>query len=155
MLDYLKITPSKSDIKYAQSLLPALKTEKYKKEINKDCIARCDARFLGQSNRVCCVRSKNLKLIYEYANNKYSYTEISGLDEKEIKILKSDIKKIKLKEKLKNHLLSTDKFALDIFNKRATKKINNLFKRFTNKNTLSCCCRCITGCWSKEIKDLT
>ena len=137
LLDYLKIEPPKSDIKYAQSLLPSLKTEKNKKEINKDFLARCDARFLGQSNRVCCVRSKNLKLIYEYEKNKYSYTQISGLDEKEIKIPKSDIEKIELKEKLKNYLISTDKFALDIFNKRATKKINNLSKRFIKKNTLS------------------
>ena len=129
ILDYLNIQLPNSNIQYANSLIPYFNQEK--SEDFPEKFARCDARFLGQSNRVCCIRSKNHKLIYDYDNDQYSYNLIDGLKEKEI--LNNQIKDFDINEIFKNHknfLSETDSLAIKMFHYKFRKKIKKILEKF-------------------------
>ena len=101
ILDYLKIDMPKTNLQYSESLLNFLEKENSSIKIKEkaDIPARSDARFLGQSKRVCCVRNKNIKIIYSYDEQKYYFNFIDGLIEKEINLSSQDIS---IKEKFKS-----------------------------------------------------
>ena len=82
ILEYLNLKLPSSNIKYARSFLSII--QKGKKNNFIEPYARCDARFLGQSKRVCCIRNKNYKLIYSYEENRFQFHKIKGLDENEL-----------------------------------------------------------------------
>ena len=131
ILEYLKLKLPSSNIKYSKSFLSIIKngednnfTENY---------ARCDARFLGQSKRVCCIRNKNYKMIYSYEENKFTYNKIRGLDEKEIE--DPNIKK--LFNGHINFLKETDYLALEMFKKKYLKKIKKIFTQFSNQKIIN------------------
>ena len=129
LIDYLGLKIPNSNLTYSESLLPFLKS---KPKNSKSFIARSDARFLGQTNRICCIRSKKYKLIYDYEKNKYLYNFINGLVEEERN--ESTLSK---KEKngfqiLKDYLIETDSLALSLFKKKYStkfKKMLNIFKK--------------------------
>ena len=129
ILDYLNIRLPKSNIKYAKSLIPYINQEKVKDF--PEHLARCDARFLGQSNRVCCIRSKEYKLIYDYDNDHYSYNLIDGLKETELinkKIKDYDIQNIFRKHK--DFLIKTDSLAIEMFQYKFRSKIKKILDKF-------------------------
>ncbi len=135
ILDYLNIEIPKTSLNYSSSLLDYLEENdglhKTKKSI--DILARSDARFLGQSKRVCCVRNKDTKIIYSYDDKKISYNIIEGLNEKEIKI-NSQNQSIKEKFKLlKNYLKETDYLPYQTFKKNFAKRISFLIKEGSKK----------------------
>ena len=89
-----------------------------------DIPARSDARFLGQSKRVCCVRNKNIKIIYSYDDQKFSYNYINGLKEQEINLSSQDES---LKEKfksLKNYLKKQTICLTKLLEKTFQKKLH-------------------------------
>ena len=135
LLDYFGIKLPNSNIKYASSLIPLIKKEKDNFDI--EHYARCDARFLGQSKRVCCIRNKNYKLIYEYEEDKFKYNKIDGLKEKEIKIDDKDLNLENLFEGHINFLKQTDKLALEMFKKKYAKKLSKLFKKFSKNKIIN------------------
>ena len=121
----MQIDIPKTNLEYSESLLNFLEKDNDSSKLKKksDIPARSDARFLGQSKRVCCVRNKNIKIIYSYDENKFSYNYISGLKEKEIN-LSSQNKSIKEKFKyLKIFLKKTDYLPYESFRKKFYKKI--------------------------------
>ena len=63
----------KTNLEYSESLLNYLEKDNDSTNVKKraDIPARSDARFLGQSKRVCCVRNKNIKIIYSYDDKKF------------------------------------------------------------------------------------
>ena len=77
ILEYLNLKLPSSNIKYARSFLSII--QKGKKNNFIEPYARCDARFLGQSKRVCCIRNKNYKLIYSYEENRFQFTGFISL----------------------------------------------------------------------------
>jgi len=130
ILDYLNIDMPKIDLKYSASLLNFLEKENDSIKITtkSDIPARSDARFLGQSKRVCCVRNKNVKIIYSYDEQKFFYNYIDGLKETQIN-LNSQEESIKNKFKsLRNYLKKTDYLPYKTFRKNFSKKISFLLK---------------------------
>ena len=117
ILDYLNIDIPKTNLEYSESLLNYLEKDNNSKQVKKrsDIPARSDARFLGQSKRVCCVRNKNIKIIYSYDENKFSYNYYQWFKRKEIKLRKNKKiykRKFKIFKKLfkKNRLSSLRNF---------------------------------------------
>ena len=131
ILDYLNLNLPNSNIKYAKSFLSIIKKGENNNFI--ESFARCDARFLGQSKRVCCIRNKNYKMIYSYEENKFTYNKIRGLDEKEIE--EPNIKK--LFNGHINFLKETDYLALEMFKKKYLKKIKKIFTQFSNQKIIN------------------
>ena len=123
IIDYLNLNLPNSNIKYASSILPLLKNEE--SEINIEKYARCDARFLGQSQRVCCIRDKKYKMIYSYEDDKFKFNEIDGLDEREI--INPNLKNFTGHKKF---LKETDNLALEMFKVKYLKLLEKLLKRF-------------------------
>ena len=117
ILEYLNLKLPNSNIKYAKSFLSIIQNGENNNFI--EPYARCDARFLGQSKRVCCIRNKKYKMIYSYEENKFQYNKIKGLDENEIK--DKNIKKFFMVTKI--FLRETDDLALEMFKKKYLKKI--------------------------------
>ena len=72
ILDYLQI-PLPSNYIYEKSLIPFFKSDEGK---DSNALARCDARFLGQTNRLACVRSNNYKLVRNYDEGKDEFFKI-------------------------------------------------------------------------------
>ena len=135
LLDYLNIKLPNTNINYASSLIPIIKKENEIFII--EPYARCDARFLGQSDRVCCIRNKHYKLIYNYEEKKFQYNKIEGLKEKEIK--KID-KNFNLEKIFKGHfkfLNETDNLALEMFKKKYTKKLIKEFKKIPKNKVIN------------------
>ena len=132
LLDYLNINLPNSQLNYSDSLLPYLNQSK----ISYNKLARCDARFLGQSNRICCVRSKDYKLIYNYDEKKYIYYYINGLDEKQIDISKINKDLTKNFKNHKEYLINTDLMALEIFIQKYKKKIKEYLKTYGIKKII-------------------
>ena len=133
ILDYLNINIPNSGIKYAKSLMPIIRGE----EIDIERFARCDARFLGQSNRVTCIRSKNYKLIYSYDENKFSYNQINGLHEKELENISKEENLKNLFIEHKKFLKHTDFLALEMFKLKYLKKLNKIIRKFPKDKTIS------------------
>ena len=133
ILDYLNIELPKSNIKYSSSLIPLIENEKAIDHI--ESYARSDARFLGQSNRVCCIRNKKYKLIYSYDKDKFKYHKINNLEETEIKEFDKH-----LEELFKGHILflkETDNLALEIFKVKYEKKLLKVVQRFPKNKIIN------------------
>ena len=127
ILDYLNLNLPNSNIQYSSSLLPLIKNKQ--SYINTEIYARCDARFLGQSKRVCCIRNKQYKMIYSYEDDKFQFNKIDGLEEKEIKVINH-------KENFSGHkkfLKETDNLALEMFKAKYLKILEKTLKRFPNQ----------------------
>ena len=135
ILDYLDINLPNSNIKYANSIIPLIKNERTNFDI--EPYARCDARFLGQSQRVCCIRNKNHKLIYNYEKDKFKFNIIDNLKEKEIKLNDKDLNLEQLFKGHINFLKETDKLALDMFKKKYFIKLSKLFKKFNRNRVIN------------------
>ena len=119
-----------SNIKYARSFLSII--QKGKKNNFIEPYARCDARFLGQSKRVCCIRNKNYKLIYSYEENRFRFNKITGLDENELD--DKNIKKIFYGHQ--NFLRETDALALEMFKKKYLRKIKKVLIQFSKQKEI-------------------
>lgn len=136
ILDYLNIKLPNSNIEYANSLIPLIKN-KYDKTFAEQ-YARCDARFLGQSQRVCCIRNNKYKMIYSYEKKLFKYNKIEGLEENEIN---SSAKEYKEFQKIfaghENYLKKTDDLAIKIFKKKYLKILDHIFKRFPKNKCIN------------------
>ena len=130
ILEYLNLKLPSSNIKYARSFLSII--QKGKKNYSIEPYARCDARFLGQSNRVCCIRNKNYKLIYSYEENKFQFNKIKGLDENELR--DKNIKKFFYGHQ--NFLRETDALALEMFKNKYLRKIKKIFIQFSKQKEI-------------------
>ena len=131
ILEYLNLKLPNSNVKYAKSFLSIIKNGENNHFI--ESFARCDARFLGQSKRVCCIRNKKYKMIYSYEENKFHYNKIKGLDENEIK-------EPNIKKNFNGHmnfLKETDDLALEMFKKKYLKKINKILMQFPNQKIIN------------------
>ncbi len=131
ILEYLNLNLPSSNIKYAKSFLSIIQNGENNHVI--ESFARCDARFLGQSKRVCCIRKQKYKMIYSYEENKFLYKKIKGLDEYEIK--DSNIKKI-FNGHI-NFLKETDDLALEMFKKKYLKKLKKIFIQFSKQKIIN------------------
>ena len=131
ILEYLNLKLPYSNIKYAKSFLSIIQNGENNNFIER--YARCDARFLGQSKRVCCIRNKKYKMIYNYDENKFQYNKIKALDENEIK----DVNIKKIFNGHQTFLKETDDLALEMFRKKYLKKINKIFTQFSRQKIIS------------------
>ncbi len=131
ILDYLNLKLPISKIKYAKSFLPIIQNGEDNNFVEN--YARCDARFLGQTKRVCCIRNKNYKMIYKYEENKFQYTKIKGLEENELK----DENTNNIFKEHQIFLKETDDLALEMFRKNYQKKIKKILTQFSNKKIIN------------------
>ena len=131
ILEYLNLKIPSSNIKYANSFLSIIQNGENNNFF--ETYARCDARFLGQSKRVCCIRNKKYKMIYSYDENKFRYNKINNLDEYEIK--DKNIKNI-----FNGHqkfLKKTDNLALEMFRRKYLKKIKKILIKFSKQKKIN------------------
>tara|TARA_Y100001968_G_scaffold315855_1_gene342954 strand:- start:7395 stop:8957 length:1563 start_codon:yes stop_codon:yes gene_type:complete len=126
ILDYLNIKSPKASTNYHESLLDYLKLLPNQDSAHQLQFARCDARFLGQSDRVCSIRGDNHKLVYMYENKKFSYYLINGLEEKEIS-LDNQEESVKIKfNKLKSYFDSTEKIPTELLKEKISQRIDKI-----------------------------
>ena len=130
ILDYLNLNLPSSNIKYSKSFLSIIKNGENNNFIEN--YARCDARFLGQSKRVCCIRNKKYKMIYSYDENKFQYNKIKGLEESEI--YERNI--TKFFNGHKTFLKKTDDLALEMFRKKYLNKIKKILIKFSKQKII-------------------
>ena len=131
ILEYLNLPLPNSNFKYAKSFLKIIKNGENNNLVER--FARCDARFLGQSKRVCCIRNKKYKMIYSYEENKFKYNKINELDEYEIK--DKNIKKIFNDHQI--FLKNTDDLALEMFRKKYLEKTKIILSNFSANKTIN------------------
>ncbi len=131
LLEYLNIELPNSNFKYANSFLSIIQNGENNNFI--ESYARCDARFLGQSKRVCCIRNNKYKMIYSYDENKFQYNKINKLEESEIK----DANINKVFNGHKNFLEKTDDLALEMFKKKYRKKLKKFLMQFPRKKIIN------------------
>ena len=130
ILEYLNLNLPSSNITYAKSFLSLIKNGENNNYV--ETFARCDARFLGQSKRVCCIRNKKYKLIYSYEKNKFQYNQINDLKEYEIKDKN-------INEIFHGHrafLKETDDLVLEMFRKKYLKKIKKILMQYSRKKII-------------------
>ena len=131
ILEYLNLNLPSSNITYAKSFLSIIQNGENNNYV--EPFARCDARFLGQSKRVCCIRNKKYKLIYSYEKNKFKYNQINDLKEYEIK----DKNINEIFHGHRSFLKETDDLVLDMFRKKYLKKIKKILMQFSRKKIIN------------------
>ena len=131
ILEYLNLKLPNSNFKYAKSFLSIIQNGDNNNFV--EPFARCDARFLGQSKRVCCIRNKEYKMIYSYDKNKFQYNKIKDLEEYEIR--DTDIKKNFNGHK--TFLKETDNLVLEMFRNKYLKKLKRILRKFSKKKIIN------------------
>jgi len=133
ILEYLNLKLPNSNFKYAKSFLSIIQNGENNNFV--EPFARCDARFLGQSKRVCCIRNKEYKMIYSYEKNKFQYNKIKDLEEYEIK----DTNIEEFFNGHKTFLKETDDLVLNMFRSKYLKKIKRILRKFSKQKIINIC----------------
>ena len=93
-------------------------------------LTRTDARFLGQSSRVCAIRSDTHKLVYEYDFDKYTFYQVFP-DSLDVQIFPDLDSQIFLPHK--KFLHDTNLFAESIVHAKLSKLAYKIFKRIKSR----------------------